>query len=373
MGVDFRRDHSFRIPRPDLTLSTESPNACNGCHSENTAEWAASYVNKWYGLSRRPHFGEVFSKARTGDTSVINKLVEIALDELFPVIVRATAIYELEKYNSETGRRAIIRSLSDPESIVRHQAVQSYFPASADEMVELLSPLLNDPVKSVRMQTAFRLSSIPVENMDSSLLREFYESLTEYRQVMEYTGEFAASRHNLGVVYQNLDMFEKAEDNFLAAIRIDDEFYPSMANLSVTYNELGKNDQAEALLRQMIRDFPEYPEAHYSLGLLLAEKGQYEAARDELELASSMMPDNDRIWYNLGQIYLYFGEDGNYVRSMEQALRLNPQNADYLYTMAQYYYQTGNSAKLTEYAMKIKKYYPESPLGQQLLDLAKEL
>jgi predicted CXXCH cytochrome family protein len=289
MGVDFRRDHSFRIPRPDLTLSTGSPNACNGCHSENTAEWSVSYIDKWYGLSRRPHFATVFASARRGEAEANEGLIKIALDELFPVIVRATAIYELQNYNDSISRQAVIRSMSDPESMIRHEAVQSYIPAGTEEMMQLLTPMLNDPVKAVRMQAAFRMSSIPVDQMDSSILREFYESLDEYREAMEYTGEFSASRHNLGVIYQNLGRYAEAESNFLAAIRIDDQFYPSMANLAVTYNNLGKNDEAETLLRNMISNFSEYHDAHYSLGLLLAEKGDYAGALKELETATELV------------------------------------------------------------------------------------
>ena len=32
MEVDSRRDHSFRVPRPDMSLIYNSPNACTGCH-----------------------------------------------------------------------------------------------------------------------------------------------------------------------------------------------------------------------------------------------------------------------------------------------------------------------------------------------------
>ena len=32
MGVDFRRDHSMRIPRPDLSDKLKTPNACTQCH-----------------------------------------------------------------------------------------------------------------------------------------------------------------------------------------------------------------------------------------------------------------------------------------------------------------------------------------------------
>ena len=156
MGVDFRRDHSFRVPRPDLTLRTGSPNACNYCHSDKGAAWADEQVKKWYGMSRRPHFGDVFARARLSDTNAIKGLIDIAGDELHPLIVRATAVNELERYDQETARQAVISALSDPEAMMRNQAVYSYFPASEKEMIALLSPLLNDPVKAVRMQAAFK-------------------------------------------------------------------------------------------------------------------------------------------------------------------------------------------------------------------------
>jgi len=369
MGVDFRRDHSFRVPRPDLSVANGSPNACNDCHSENTSAWATSYIEKWYGLSRRPHFGTVFAAAREGDESAVPGLVNIALDELFPVIVRATAIYELENFPDSAGRQAVITSLTDPESMIRYQALQSYVPASLEEMLDILSPMLNDPVKAVRMQAAFRMSSIPAESMDSSLLREFYESLSEYRHAMEYTGEFAASRHNLGVVYQNIGKYEQAEQNFLAAIRIDDEFYPSMANLAVTYNQLGKNDQAETLLRHMIREFPDFHDAHYSLGLLLAEKGDYNGALESLETASEWMPDYARIWYNLAMLYQHFGRTNEFIASLNLALELEPANMDYLYALAEYYYREQNFEEVKRIANDIIRYHPQNPLGTQLLEL----
>ncbi|MCK4569907.1 MAG: tetratricopeptide repeat protein, partial [Bacteroidales bacterium] len=372
MGVDYRRDHSIRVPRPDLSIATGSPNACNDCHSENTFEWAAAYIDQWYGLSRVPHFGTVFAKARIGDESSIPGLINIALDELFPVIVRATAVYELEKFPDSLCRQTVIYSLSDPESLIRHQAVQSYLPSGVDEMIKLLTPLLNDPVKAVRMQAAFRMSSIPVTQMDSSILREFYESLSEYREVMEFTGEFAASRHNLGVIYQNQGMFAEAEESFLAAIRIDNEFFPSMANLAVTYNQLGKNDDAEALLRQMIHDLPDYHDTYYSLGLLLAEKGDYTGALASLETASELMPEYSRIWYNLAMLYQHFGRESQFLDAMEKALQLEPQNMDYLYALAEYYFRIRNFDQVRLIANEIIRYYPQDPLGPQLLELAGE-
>ena len=37
MVVDIRHDHSFRIPRPDLSVTLGTPNACNDCHRDQSA------------------------------------------------------------------------------------------------------------------------------------------------------------------------------------------------------------------------------------------------------------------------------------------------------------------------------------------------
>jgi predicted CXXCH cytochrome family protein len=54
MVVDTRRDHSLRIPRPDLSVVLGTPNVCNSCHSDKSARWAADSMDKWYG---RTHMG----------------------------------------------------------------------------------------------------------------------------------------------------------------------------------------------------------------------------------------------------------------------------------------------------------------------------
>jgi len=52
MVVDPRRDHSMRVPRPDLSVKLGTPNACNRCHTDRSTQWAADAVEKWYGPQR---------------------------------------------------------------------------------------------------------------------------------------------------------------------------------------------------------------------------------------------------------------------------------------------------------------------------------
>ena len=68
MGIDARRDHAIRIPRPDLTVKIGTPNVCSGCHADRTPEWAADAIARWYGPDRRheAHYGEVLAAGRAG-------------------------------------------------------------------------------------------------------------------------------------------------------------------------------------------------------------------------------------------------------------------------------------------------------------------
>ena len=69
MQVDPRRDHSFRVPRPDLTEKLGVPNTCNTCHADQTPRWAAQHIEKWYPDSERrkqTHYGEILAAADAG-------------------------------------------------------------------------------------------------------------------------------------------------------------------------------------------------------------------------------------------------------------------------------------------------------------------
>ncbi|MGH6623608.1 MAG: cytochrome c3 family protein, partial [Burkholderiaceae bacterium] len=82
MVVDGRRDHGMRVPRPDLTLSTGSPNACNSCHRENDARWADVALVKW--LGRRPgglqNYAEAFAALAKGSATANAELLAVARD-----------------------------------------------------------------------------------------------------------------------------------------------------------------------------------------------------------------------------------------------------------------------------------------------------
>ena len=64
MQVDPRRDHSFHVPRPDLSLNIGTPNACTGCHGDRTDRWAAENVSGWSKSQPPRHFANLLAAGR---------------------------------------------------------------------------------------------------------------------------------------------------------------------------------------------------------------------------------------------------------------------------------------------------------------------
>ncbi|MFT5141028.1 MAG: hypothetical protein ACI9CB_002699, partial [Rhodothermales bacterium] len=115
MVVDPRRDHSIRIPRPDLSLELGTPNACSQCHENETTQWAADQFADWYPDAIKPfqNWGGVFTLARAGTVDAGPSLAKLVLDPNTPDIVKATAIFELRHYLNAETVPALQAALSD--------------------------------------------------------------------------------------------------------------------------------------------------------------------------------------------------------------------------------------------------------------------
>jgi tetratricopeptide (TPR) repeat protein len=337
MGIDYRPDHSFRIPRPDLSTTLGTPNACNRCHVDKTNKWSDEYITKWYGPSRRAHYGNIIDAGRKGQPEAHDDLVKLAGDELYPVIVRATALSLLGAYPGEQTTRIYQMALMNDEALIRRTALNLINTGAIKTQTALLASMLYDPVKAVRTEAASRMAAVAKPHLDSRQNKVYRNAVEEYINSMEYSGDFAFGRYNLGNLYVALNQPQKAIDNYRAAIKIDSLFYPAMVNLAMLYNQRSENDEAEKLLRQAITGQPDLYEVHYSLGLLLAEQKNYEEAELHLAKAADGMPARARIHYNLGLLRQYLKNDAAAEASLITALELDPDQTDFLYALADFY------------------------------------
>jgi tetratricopeptide (TPR) repeat protein len=369
MIIDYRADHSFRIPRPDLSIKMGTPNACNRCHVNKTNQWSDEYITKWYGPARKVPYGAIIDEGRKRSTHAHKDLIKLAGDPLYPVIVRSTALALLAAYPGEETSRACELALMDDEALIRRTAVDHLTVSDAKRQVELLTSMLYDPVKAVRIEAARRMAEVSDPALDSNQKMIFQASLNEYRKSMEYSADFAFGRYNLANLYVAQKQPQRAVENYQAAIKIDNLFYPAKVNLAMLYNQMGKNNEAEILLREVATSHPEMYEVHYSLGLLLAEEKKYAEAANYLKQAARGQPTRARIHYNLGLLLQYLNQDLDAEAALRKAQELEPDNLDYLYALADFYLKRNKLQQARRIAEEMVARHPGQRVGHDILKI----
>ena len=372
MGVDYRPDHSFRIPDPTLDAAIGAPDACLRCHADKDSQWSQDTVHEWYGPGLRSHYGTVIAKGRQGDPDAGKDLVRLAEDLLYPVIVRATALSLLVNYPGEESEQAVEIALMDEEALIRRTAVSSIHLPDMEKLAKLITPMLYDPVKTVRIEAASRLAGDLTQYLDTDQLEVFQGVLQEYKAAMEYSADFSFARYNLANLYTELDRPEDAISQYEAAIRIDSQFFPAKANLALLYNQKGQNDRAEQLLRDVVTAQPELYEMAYSLGLLLVEMQKYREALAYLEQASRGLPERARIHYNLGLLYQHLQDSMRAENELQAALALEPQSLDFQYGLADHYLKRGRFEEARPIVEDMVSMHPDNPIGSQMLNFIQQ-
>ena len=368
MGVDYRPDHSFRIPDPVLNAAIGAPDGCLRCHVDKQSQWSQDSMREWYGPGLTPHYGTIFASARQGDPEAGQDLLRLAADLLYPVNVRATALSMLAAYPSEESIQAMEIALMDEEALIRRTAVASIYLPDMEKLAKLIAPSLYDPVKTVRIEAASRLAGDMSKLLDKEQQKVFQLVLQEFIDSMEYSADFASARHNLANLYTRLDRPEDVIKHYQKAIDIDDQFYPAKVNLAIVYSQRGQNEQAEQLLREVVAEQPELYEAAYSLGLLLVEMQNYREGVAYLEQASRGLPERARIHYNLGLLYAQLQNITGAESELRAALTLEPQNLDFQYGLADHYLKRGLFEQARPIVEDMASMHPENPIGGQMLD-----
>jgi len=368
MVIDWRADHSFRVPRPDLSAGIGTSNACtqSGCHDDKPLSWSLDAYRDWYGRARKPHFGTTFAAARTGTAGADEELSRIVASDLQPSIVRATALELLSRIPGKVSSAALEATLMSGEPLLRHTAIMNLAVADAEERVALLAPLLFDPLKAVRTAALSQLAGVPRELLKPYQQEAFDRVLDEFREAMAYSLDFASSGLNLGNLYANLGQAREAERYYRLALKIDDLFLPAKMNLAVLLSREGRNAESEQLLREALEAYPGNSEAAYSLGLLLVEGGRTEEALDWLRRAADADPSFSRVRYNLGLLLQQLGRIDEAERALAEALSLEPDNLEYLYALADHLARRGRLQEALRLAERMIVAHPGNRMGRDL-------
>jgi predicted CXXCH cytochrome family protein len=364
MVVDPRRDHSFRVPRPDLSATLGTPNACTGCHEDRNDAWAADAVADWTGTVPAPHFGETLAAGRSGDRSAQGDLVALAGDPAHPAIVRATAL-ELLRGFGQTGLSAARGALSDDDPLVRVAAAGGLEALAPQARRAALQPLVTDPVRAVRIEAARLLAEAWADypSADPALAT----AAAEYLSAQTAVADMPAGHLGLGVVHQRQGAPERAEAEYRAALTLDPWFTPARFNLANLLNTQARNAEAETVLRRGLDYTPDEGELHYSLGLLLAEENRLDESVASLGRAAELT-GRARIRYNHGLALQQVGRLDEAEAALREARSLDDSDPDVLLALARLLMDQQRWEEARTVATELVRLVPTAPGPQRLLN-----
>ena len=360
MVVDPRHDHSMRIPRPDLSVKLGTPNACNNCHAEKSAEWAAGHVGDWYGTTPVGHqrYAGALAGARNGAPAAGRALVEVIRDAETPDIARATALAGIGPYLSRTNIEVISQGLTEDDPGMRVAALQALESAPVGIRATLAFNALTDPVRAVRIEAARLLASINAGDLSTDQRLLLDKGLQEYVGAQQVMAERPEAQVSLGNLYAAQGKAEQAAAAYRTGMELNPAFTPAYVNLADLHRSRGDEAEAEKVLRQAAGVIPESAEVHHALGLSLARQKRTTEAVVALERAARLSPDNARYVYVYAVGLNSTGKTKHAVTVLQGAHNRFPNNTDILTALIAFNRDTGNLNAARIYADKLRSIAP---------------
>ncbi|MBY6224836.1 tetratricopeptide repeat protein [Ferrimonas balearica] len=370
MVVDPRRDHSFRIPRPDLSAQTGSPDACTGCHDDMTPQQAATAIDRWRpeNPAPAPHYGQALAMARAGEAAGLPALQQLVDARQQPAIVRASAVAALIDYGAP-ALPTLDAALSDPSALVRASAVPVFAQAPDAVRTARLIPLLDDPTLAVRDEAVKALAGVPLAQLGQAQAG-YQAALEDYLERLEQNADLPGNRLNLAVVLTRIGQPQQAAAHYRAALAMDPRFLPARLNLVTLLSQMGETAEVSGLLDQglALSDVADADRAQlgYLKALALAESGQIEAALVWLDRTLKWQPTHLRGHYNRALILDRLGRKEEALAALQQGLVLAPASPDLLYASVYLNATLGNLPQALSDLATLRQLRPDDPKLQRL-------
>jgi predicted CXXCH cytochrome family protein len=347
MVVDDRRDHSFRVPEPQLSLELGVPNACNGCHAERDAQWAQSALESWgMGKAVRATHARALAAGWAELPSALPDLLTLAADTGRPAILRASAVLASGNFPSREAYAALAQSLYDDEALVRAAAVRALDWAPLDQRYTLMKALVADDSKSVRLAVARQLAGVPAAQLPAAEAKALEALRQEYRAALRFNADMPEEQMNLALFLAANGDSAAAEQAYRRALELAPAYVPALLNFADLYRSNGLDDSAEPLLRRAVENAPNEAPPQHAMGLLLIRRGDIEAALPYLARASEFAPQNVRYGYVYGVALWEAGQRDSAVSQLEQLLATHPGNPELVSALGAYYRELGETEKL---------------------------
>jgi tetratricopeptide (TPR) repeat protein len=373
MVVDERHDHSFRVPRPDLTVALgreNAPNACNDCHRDRSAAWAARAVRRAYpaGRQTRPHYATALQAGRSYGSGAEQLLLAVVRDPAVAGIVRGTAVALLPPHMGPESLPALEAAAKDADPLVRLGAARAVEALPARERVRIGARLLWDPVRAVRVEAASAFADVPDAELESEARAAFDRALDEYRLAQRANAERPESHVNLGIVNAKRGDLDTARRDYDQAIALAPWFVPAWINLADLLRSQGREEEGAAALRRALEVDPRSAAAHHAYGLLLVRQKRMPEALAELGRAAELAPEVPDFAYTYAIGLHSTGRTDEALGVLRRANGRNPGARNILVALVTINRERGALGEARRYAARLVAAAPADPAARALAE-----
>lgn len=406
MEVDPRHDHSIRIPRPDLSLTLGTPNACTGCHVdgkrlptelaaqavryqdwqrlaeagqpeiqqeiERVNRWAAETVATWRARQGKPPwaptFGETLHLIRTtsphqhaANSVALQQLLEWAKSTTTSPMYRVTALAEVAAWPDEQTLQTALKLCDDGDPFVVFQAMRridheiqraveymSYGlpPQQCEQqmqpLAEALIKQLNHPTRLVRTQAATLLLSVPAQWLPTWLGGQ--------RQRFQTAVDEALVVHLLNEelaavaeIYQALGQVDRAEEYYRLALQHQPSTYGIRSNLAILLEQKSGNSDPETTI-------------------LISKLRQQDQQLLQVEMdRAAHLPSAGPLHYRYAMAKYLAGDMPLVEKHLLEALQRQPHEPMFLLAMATYWKAQGDWQAARGYVEQLLRLDPRHP------------
>lgn len=368
---DYRHDHGFGLPDPVHARRIGAPDACQACHRDMPAKELGTRFRQWFTseLPTRPNassnppprYDDTLWKARNGMPGASRALHLLLATTDLPAIRRATLMAELPGYPSPRSLELVAQGLKDADPLVRHAAVEALAPlADTTQQSILLAPLLEDPIRAVRIAAAWQLAQLPTA-LSAGIANELRQGLEEYEQVQHDLAESAEANLKLAMLYQQTGRNDRVESVLRDAIQRNPGFLPARITLVEWLGANGREPEARQLLDESLRLHPGSGLLHHLGGLVLLRQGQHTQALKELREAVRLTPDDDRLRYALAIVLHDSGDTDGACHELEALLQKHPANRAARLVLIDYLRESGQFQKVQQFTVELEQQNPDDP------------
>ena len=255
-------------------------------------------------------------------------------------IRQATLISKLSGFPSRLAAEAASRQLASSDPLIRRAAVSAFQTMPVQLRWQLLNPLIEDPLKVIRLEVASNLADAlnQLTGKDAERLGKLIE---EYREALDYNADTPSGQLSIGNLEARLGYSILAEDAYLRALEIEPHYVPALINLADFYRSSGRDPESKKLLLRALQLAPDSANTNHAYGLFLVRSGKQDEALGYLKTAIEQQDANPR------HIYVYaVALDSNEqteaaMKVIEEAGKRWPNNLELSFLQVSYMEKTG--------------------------------